>query len=310
MSNTLFKIGSKTKKDPYYLHKCYLIVILTAVTLNTLLILLGTFDSRAFLVLLPGLLFLRSPNIVSACIALAYCLGMSFYLKGDPEIILSYFLMALFFQLCANSMLHIASHNSYWTGWISRSIGEFFSFFFLVGFPEWQQIHMEHHKHSDDPEKDPHPPKGLTFIQFLLSMRNSVRKVFIRFYFKLWGDNDQSRKNIKYFALLAIGSQFLKLLFWFLVFGPIGFAVFYSTCVVIKNFSYAHFNYYTHVQHETGIKIINLKNGPLWQFINTITFGLYHHKNHHQRPYLFNPAVINTENISWNKTLKLKIRES
>lgn len=291
MSST-FNIHAKVRKDHFYFHKYYIWIIFWAMSLNVLLINLLSINLTVLLLFLPGMFLLRSTHFILNCIAMIYCLFLAYSLEGSLITLATYSTLAIFWQLSTNSLLHLSSHDSFLKNWISRTIGEILSFFYLVGFPEWQQIHMEHHRYPDHPEKDPHPPKGLTFVSFLLGMRKSVGKVFVLFYKNLWPDVPFIDRKLNWLIVLAITSQFLKMIFWFLLLGPIGFGIFYAITLVVKNISYAHFNYYTHIQQDDEIKIINLKNGLFWKFLNTITFGLYYHKNHHLRPRLFNPSTL------------------
>jgi hypothetical protein len=55
-------------------------------------------------------------------------------------------------------------------------------------------------------------------------------------------------------------------------------------------FVFAHINYATHVQSRDGdFEIINLDSNFYYRFINVVSFGGYFHKNHHLKPYAFNP---------------------
>ena len=83
----------------------------------------------------------------------------------------------------------------------------------------------------------------------------------------------------------------MKIIFWFCVLQPFVFGLFYSTTAVLKNLTYAHFNYYTHRPGSNGAEVLNLDTGIFYKFLNSTTFGLYHHKSHHLNPNLFNPAL-------------------
>lgn len=86
----------------------------------------------------------------------------------------------------------------------------------------------------------------------------------------------------------------MRLLFWFLLLGPVLFLAFYLPSFVTVALVNAHFNYATHRPREDGtVEILNLNHNFLYHFLNFCGHGFYFHKNHHLKPWLFNPSPQN-----------------
>ena len=158
---------------------------------------------------------------------------------------------------------------------------------------------MLHHRHSDDPVLDPHPPLDKGYWEFLAGVHQSVARVWAEYYFGLWGKNEASLENLRALGQAAKAATFLKAVFWYLLLGPGLFAFLFAFSVMFKTAHYAWFNYVTHVYSQGGTVILNLDHGG-YKFVNLVSFGLYYHKNHHLHPDLFNPAKLpSSANAGW-----------
>jgi fatty acid desaturase len=248
-------------------------------------------DLYSFLLFSPTFLLFAFPNFYLALLAFAYVAVvaslrvdfMPYYLLGVP--------VAVLITFPATTLLHNASHPSFKPQWLRRVVGELMGVWQLAGFPDWTVVHVLHHKHSDDPLLDPHPPLDKTYWEFMLNLRESVSKVLGAYYFSLFGNTPDSVKNLKELGVEAKIATALKAIFWFVLLGPQWFAFFFAASIPFKMLHYAWFNYATHIMTPDGVAIVNLDQG-IYRFINAISFGLYFHKNHHSRPDLFNPSKL------------------
>jgi stearoyl-CoA desaturase (delta-9 desaturase) len=206
----------------------------------------------------------------------------------------------LFFPLLAiilcglpSSVLHNCAHRNVGPRVVNDLVGEFLGTVMLYGYRGFSLGHMFHHKYPDNPEFDPHPPRGYSFLRFVVSPVKATLVIIERAYFKEFGENEKSKKNIFLQKLFFNTSILLKVVFWLLVFGLKYFTLFYMVVYVANIFVFAHINYATHVEDESGSsEIINLNNNLYYKFVNLVSFGGYFHKSHHLRPRVFNPSKV------------------
>lgn len=257
---------------------------------------------------------------------------MNFYRK-DPNYFLSYFLMniAVFAPLCGVLFLlrsdllsfpmtyldllllpagiifglivatafHNASHGNVGPHWFNTLVGEFCGAYTLDGMRNFRVGHMLHHIHADDPKFDPHPPHGLSFFEFIKTSKDRTIEVLINCYFKYHGETDASRKNIERQILTYKIGVVLKIVFWFLLFGPVGFVLFFIPSYLSYFLGFAHLNYISHQPDETGEVVVKNHDGTLFfKIMNVITSGGYYHKNHHLYPRFYNPKKVNQKYVS------------
>ncbi len=99
-------------------------------------------------------------------------------------------------------------------------------------------------------------------------------------------------KSTRLEILLPI-NRLLRALFWLLIFHPVVFSFFFVPSYIANVLIFYHFNYYTHAQtQEDAVEIMNLTHNVYYKLMNTLLFGVYFHKNHHQRPNLFDPRKL------------------
>lgn len=200
-------------------------------------------------------------------------------------------LSAIVFGLAMATAFHNASHNNFKNKFINILVGEFCGFYTLIGMRPFRVGHMLHHIHSDDPELDPHPPAGLTFIQFIMKSHLRTIEVLKTVYRKHHGESDETELNLKAQTFFHQLGVLAKLIFIFLVFGPTLFVSFYIVSYFAYFFGFAHLNYISHLPDEDGeIRVKNHSDGLFYQVMNVLTSGGYYHKNHHLNPKLYNPS--------------------
>ncbi len=200
-----------------------------------------------------------------------------------------YILAGILITYPAIAFLHNAAHRNFRLDWINRCMGEIIAVFHLVGFPDWHIVHNLHHSFPDDPERDPHPPIGTGFWEFVFNVREKIGRILTANYFGMWGDTEENRSIWLQLAKQMELSLYLKIVFWLLLLGPEVFSFFYTTTIVVKTLSYAHFNWRTHQLVGGAPTIVNLNHNLIYKFLNLISFGLYFHGNHHDKSNLFNP---------------------
>ena len=128
--------------------------------------------------------------------------------------------LALVFGLVVATAFHNASHGNIRPRFLNTFIGEFCGAWTLDGMRNFRVGHMLHHIHSDDPEEDPHPPLGLSFLEFIKTSKDRTITILIKHYYKNHGEDEKSQKNIRMQILSYKISVLLKIIFWFCLLGP------------------------------------------------------------------------------------------
>lgn len=187
-------------------------------------------------------------------------------------------------------LIHTAAHGSFKPRWLCRLTGEACATLQLYGFFGWKKAHVIHHAFSDDPINDPHPPGVLAYWKFARSMKESLVRVTDKFYYEQFGDTPEMKKIAKIEAIIRPGVVVLRVLFWYLLLGSEGFVFFFIPAHLAVVFFFIHFNYATHRPQADGTtEILNLSGGMYYRTMNFLFAGTYFHKNHHLKPYKFNP---------------------
>ncbi|EQC43732.1 fatty acid desaturase [Bacteriovorax sp. Seq25_V] len=194
-----------------------------------------------------------------------------------------------------SSFLHNTSHDNIKNRFLNLFVGEFCGAWVMYGFRNFILIHILHHKYTDE-EFDPVNPSGMTFLVFVTApMRYMIKraKSFLE-------DNYKSEEN---YHKIMIGHDILfhlnlvlRLAFWFTLFGPKLFLLFYIPSVISNIAILAHINYVCHQDHEDGsVEIFNLNHNLYYKVANFITIGGYYHKSHHLNQNLFDPRALKTK---------------
>lgn len=223
--------------------------------------------------------------------------GALLYIKSD----FFYFKFSLYslgvmacgviFGLVVATAFHNTSHGNIKPRWLNTIVGEFCGAYTLDGMRNFRVGHMLHHLHTDDPVLDPHPPLGLTFFEFIKTSKDKTIDVLIEAYYKYHGRTKESEENIQSQILIYKLGVISKIIFWFLLFGPIGFVLFFIPSYLSYFFGFAHLNYISHQPDESGEVVVKDHDGTVFfRVMNLITSGGYYHKSHHLYPGLYNPS--------------------
>jgi fatty-acid desaturase len=191
--------------------------------------------------------------------------------------------------------IHNATHGSFRPRWLNRVIGEITGHHQLYGFLGWRTSHIIHHRYPDDPDRDPHPSLHLCYSEFSKRMRTSLSRVLTKNYFDVWPNDRKHRRIWKLKNFCGFGGMLMRLAFWYLLLGPSLFVFLYLPSYAFNYFFFTHFNYFTHRPSPTKngtFEVHNLDHGPYYTIMNLTHFGIYFHKNHHVKPFLFNPRSL------------------
>lgn len=279
--------------DPFFFGRYYITNILfyftaTAVTLS-LNGLLNQISPWWFLSLVP-LFLTRFRYIIAGGAVLSSVVIWQF----APEItwITGVLLIAaLYIGHLSAVFIHNASHRSFKPVWLNGVIGELCALQQLsAGLVVFQYIHGQHHAYPDDPVRDPHPPKGKTFWEFVDTARVMVGNRLQAIYLQKWGDTAANCKKWKLQNILLLTARFSKTLFVFSLLGPKWFALLFIPSYVSNVFIFAAFNYFSHRERPDGtMEVKDLQGNLYWDTCNRILFGVMYHKSHHDHPRAFNP---------------------
>jgi fatty acid desaturase len=197
---------------------------------------------------------------------------------------------AFVFGIQVPVVLHNAVHSNIKNKTLNEIAGEVTGFFVLFGMAPFRISHILHHAHADDVELDPHPPRGKSFAHFLATTQLNTIRVISNLYFNIHG------RNAKTYSIMAtqMGFYYVGLVsraaIWFMILGPTMFVAFYIPAFMTNLVVFAHINFATHKTLPTGeIVVVNLNHNLYYKTLNVLSSGAYFHKNHHDRPKLYNP---------------------
>jgi fatty-acid desaturase len=203
-------------------------------------------------------------------------------------------LAGIYFGIVTAALMHLVAHRGIKPRWLNSLVGEVCALQQLVGVAEWAIPHvLYHHRYSDDPENDPHPPEGTGYLRYALNMKFNIAMFLAKAWFRKWGQTKEMEKLWQRTGLSIMGVSLLRASVWFLLLGPTYFLLFYIPSYLASMLLYTHFNYFTHRPDENGNYVpINCENRGFIFILNKLTFGAYYHKNHHDNPGLFNPKYL------------------
>ncbi|MFA5984799.1 MAG: fatty acid desaturase [Methylococcaceae bacterium] len=239
-------------------------------------------------------LFLNRFRYIAVGSALLAIATLSIYGSAISWIYLILLPIAIYIGHLSAVFIHNAVHDNFKPIWLNPIIGELCALHQLsAGYPVFRLIHNQHHSHADDPVKDPHPPMGYSFWDFVDQSRALIKSRLTAMYFDKWGDSLDTRKNWQIQSVLLIAVRFSKTLFLFALLGPKIFVLLFLPSYLSNVFLFAAFNYFTHIEKEDGsTEILNLDNNWYYKICNRTLYGVFYHKNHHLRPKLFDPKVM------------------
>lgn len=275
------------KKDSKYLIKNNLLRILILILAVSILFFFRGFEKQELLFIVPIILLSFNAVWTTALGGFAAVLILTSrgHIPGALELLV-FPSLAILLTFPLTGLYHCASHESMRPRWLNRWLGELIGLLHMSSLDEWAIIHTFHHAHADDLEKDPHPPAGQGFFQFMRNTAKNIGKCFGRHFVKIHGI--ESLPNLIKASRMARLRQLLLSLFWFLLLGPVLYTYLFAVNIIFKKFHYAWFNWSTHIKVGEEVQIVNLNEG-LYRVINFITFNLYCHRGHHNNPVLFRP---------------------
>lgn len=282
-------------KDRYFLSRYYIFCTILFLILNYgLFILKAEFFSPSVGIWIACLLPLIISNFMSVCIINIVTITLCAQYFGP--ISFKHFLLTIggiYFGMLHTALIHNCAHNNFKPRFLNRILGEILSLHMMSGYPGFVIIHLQHHKHADNSELDPHPNDNLTYWQYLNGLKKNLKKSFLRLYTETWGNDEESLKIWAWVRYLLPLNRILRAFLILLLFGPVGFSFFYIPSYISSQLTYAHVNYYTHArQEDNSVKIINMNHNIIYKVLNKVLIGIYFHKNHHDKPRAFNPQNI------------------
>lgn len=281
------------RQDPYFLLRYYRTCALAYGGVVAFLVLVTPWKFEGSVWLWMALLLPLLANSFLGMIAAAV-LTLGALIVSRPHLGIGHaglVVLGIYFGMVAVQLIHNCAHKSFKPRWLNRILGELLAIHLLSGFPSFAILHLEHHRHADHPELDPHPNEDLTFSQYLFSIKGKLKRHFRRAFFERWGHLPNAEKIWGAQQLLLPLNRVLRAWILLLLFGPVGFVLILIPSFIANHLTFAHINFYTHAKREDGtVEILNLDHNWLYKFLNLVMIGGYFHKNHHLAPSLFNPA--------------------
>jgi fatty acid desaturase len=200
---------------------------------------------------------------------------------------------AFIFGLQVPVALHNAVHFNIKPRILNEIVGEVCGFFVLFGMAPFRISHVLHHANADDHDLDPHPPMGKSFFYFLSTTQMNSIRVIANQYFSI---HQRNRKTISIMALQMpvyyIGLAARAFIWWKLL-GPTFFVAFFIPAYITNLVVFAHINWATHQTLSSGeVVIVNLNHNLYYKAVNFLGAGAYYHLNHHLKPGLYNPSIM------------------
>jgi hypothetical protein len=200
-------------------------------------------------------------------------------------------LLAIPFGWWVSSVVHNAGHGNYVRG-VNRVMGEFAGAWLGYGFTNFALIHGLHHAYSDS-ELDPVSPRGHSFWRYWVSPLGIPTAVARKYLRQVHGAHRRYELIAPTEVTLFCLNLLLRVVLWFLLFGPALFVAFYVVSILSNVTILAHINYVCHRETEGGeVEIVDLDHTPYYRLANAITNGGYFHKSHHLQPQVFDPRTV------------------
>ncbi len=191
-----------------------------------------------------------------------------------------------------SAIFHNSTHGSVGSKRVNFVVGEFLGLFFLYGHRNFKLGHLLHHRYTDDPDLDPDYRRHDTISGFVAHQGSQAYHCVKTFYLRTFGENKSTQFQIKLQGFVIGLSIISRLVFWYSLLGGKAFVLFYLPVALGNLLIFTHINFVTHSIGGTGMEVKNDPARGLQRYFDLMTFGGYHHHNHHQRPGLFHHARI------------------
>ena len=186
-----------------------------------------------------------------------------------------------------------ASHGNIQNKTLNRIVGEICGYQLLTSFPLFSLIHLEHHRYPDDLKKDPQAYENNTsFWYYLNNSTTQMRNVFFDFYIETWGDDKKYLNSWKKIIPFILLSKILRCALLFIILGPVYFTFIFMISHLTTHTYFSAINYFTHKYEDNECVILNINENLISKVLNHFFAGALFHKNHHEKPKLFNPMSL------------------
>lgn len=195
----------------------------------------------------------------------------------------------IYLHVLASVCIHNATHVNFPRA-INRALGEILGVILVVRFANWEVLHVRHHRYPDDSTRDPHPMQP-NFWAFLFNMMVvNLERQLQNIHYDQFGDTPARRRYERVRSVLSFSCEATCVMFWYALLGGDAFWYLFVPAQLVGWTVVSHFNWVTHngESAEKDYHPINMDSGLYW-LGNRIWFGLYMHKNHHDRANIFNP---------------------
>lgn len=187
----------------------------------------------------------------------------------------------------AGVCVHNASHEQFRPRWLNRPLGELMCWVLRSNLMGWTLVHGYHHRHADDPQRDPHSPGNQTFWGYA----NQMGRVCYLYLDARHRETHHLPKS--YYVLPGIAGAIsfaLMPLSWFMLLGPTAFAAIWLPILCAGSWLFIVVNFHTHPQGADGRnRTVNLNSRRWQQWTNRVGFGVLVHDAHHRHAHLFDP---------------------
>ncbi len=188
-------------------------------------------------------------------------------------------------------LIHNTVHRNLKPPFLNFIAGELAGYYVLLSMATFELNHVMHHAHADS-DLDPHNPYQRNFLGFFFANNFGGTRVVLAKYLEDHGDTFLNRRFFDLMVVLHFINVPLRLAFWVMLLGPSVFLFAFVPSYLFHMFVFAHINFVTHETTATGEAMVyNLDSNIYYRFVNFFGSGVYYHKNHHERPYLYNPKL-------------------
>ena len=121
-----------------------------------------------------------------------------------------------YLHVLASVFIHNASHVNFPRA-INRVLGEVFGLLVVVRFANWEILHVRHHRHADDPARDPHAMQP-NFWRFLIeTMLVNLERQLQNVHYDRFGDTPANHRYERLRSVLSFTGEATCVVLWYYV---------------------------------------------------------------------------------------------